>query len=146
MDVTEIDNLITALVTALDAAMTITVFDGKPSHTPSDLTYVVVGGTLDPNEDIANMNQDWGALGRKKRDEELEIQCLAVGRAARIPEARHLCIDVIEAVGAALPTNPTQLTYNTLISEVSRMQAADSQAGATVHAQFTIYSKARLLP
>ena len=146
MDVTEIDNLITAIVTALDGILAYPVFDGKPSDTPSDLTYVVVGGTLDPNEDIANMNQDWGALGRKKRDEELEIECLAVGRAARIPEARHACIDVIEAVGALLPTNPTPLTYNTLITEVSRMQAATSQAGATVHAQFTIYSKARLLP
>jgi hypothetical protein len=138
--------LIKAVVLVLDGVITAAVFDGMPSEAPSNLTYVVIGGTLDPAEDVATMSQDWGALGRKKRDEELDIQCLAVGRASRIPEARTAAIDVIAEVGTVLPPNPTPLTYNTLISEVSRMQAANSQAGATVHVQFTIHSRARLLP
>jgi hypothetical protein len=145
-DITEIDEVIKAVVLALNGVITDTVFDGMPSSEPSNITYVVIGGTLDPNEDIATMTQEWVGLGYKTRREEMDIQCLAVGRASRIPEARAAAVNVIKDVGTNLPANPTAKTYNTLISEVGRMQAANSQAGATVHVQFTIHSRARLLP
>ena len=145
-DITEIGNVINAIVAALNGNITAAVFDGMPPETPSNLSYVVIGGTLDPMEDIAQMQQEWHGLGYKTRREEMQIQCLAVGRASRIPDARALAIAAIESVGDNLPTDPTSLTYNTLISDVGRMTAANSQAGASVHVQFTISSRARLLP
>lgn len=146
MSTTAAGEVINAIVAALTPALApVPVFDGTPVNTPADLSYVIIGGDIDPDAEICDLMQEWHGLGLKSRHEDIHIKCVAVGRASTPPEARDLSLAVIQSVGANLPAKPTTNTFNALISGVDRMVAPRSQAGITHKSSFTILVKARLL-
>ena len=148
---TAIGELIPALVTILTSALSIPVYDGGTAFIPSDTSYVIIGGTeVDPNQvdsEMAEMVQDWHGLGAKGKLEDIMVHCLAVGRADTAANARLAALAVVESVAAAIPEKPSPHTYNATLGNVNRLEKGGAQqSGFTVHATFTIESKARLVP
>jgi hypothetical protein len=145
---TALDKVILAIVAALTSAMpAIRIFDGTPAirdgvSVPSVTQYVVIAGTLDPEENVVDVVTTW--RGNRSKIEEMNIHCLAVGRASRLPAARALAVAAIESVGSNLPVKPTDESWNALVSAVDGMQTVNAQSGATVHVSFTINVKATL--
>ena len=144
MQATAISDVIAATLASF-SALTIPVYDGTPITVPSDIEYVIIGGDLEPNSDIAVMNQEWRGLGYKVRMEELIIRCTAVGRASRVNDARELALDAIQQVAESLSIKPTENTYNALVDSVEQMVSSIAQSGVTVRAMFTIRANARLI-
>jgi hypothetical protein len=148
---TAIGELIPALVSTLSDALDIPVFDTSPTAVPSDASYVVIGGTeVDPtavDSEVAQMAQEWHGLGAKGKLEDIMIQNVAVGRAATAADARDAALAIAESVAAAIPQKPSPHTYNATFEQIVRMERGPvQQSGFTIHAIFTIVSKARLVP
>jgi hypothetical protein len=150
MKASVINDVIVAVVTALDSAVSYQVFDGPPSKRPVRGTaqYLVIGAeALDDEqgaESAASMEQTWQGLGEIMRMEELDILCVAVGRASSIAQARSLAMGIIEDVMTNLPRHPTNESFNCLISSVGSVKVNNTAGGAVVHVEFTISASARL--
>lgn len=146
---TAIGPTVTAIVAALKATMIYPVFDGAPGTVetePSDTQFAVIAGTLDPEDDATTMQQEWGALGRKRRNETMDIHCYAVGSASTISVARTNALAVIENVAAHLPADSDTVPfYNALLSSVDSTKGAVTTF-ARVYAEFTITAEASLTP
>jgi hypothetical protein len=152
-DVSAIDDLIVALVTAFTASLPYDVFDGPPTLLPprSASQFVAIGcdtlenqGEESPPVDAAVMVSQWKGLGQVARDEQARINCVAVGRADTVAAARHLAMQVIKDCGQAIPLHPTLNTYNALIAEVVTVRSKPASGGAYVHVHFIIQADARL--
>jgi hypothetical protein len=146
MKLTAIDDLILAVVAAVDAAVDYPVFDGPPTpKNPKSDRYVVIGAEelndqSDPT-DSAAMHQEWKGLGQAAHDEELAIRCVAYGRARSVKLARAIALGVVGDVHDHLGKHPTPETYGALI-DVTAVRAHNVTGGALVHVRFTISAKA----
>src|SRR5690242_3731442 len=151
---TAIHDVITGIVSTIDAAVAYPVFDGPPTTLPDrDQTKFVVIGAEAPLEtgedaapvDSATMNQFWKGLGAKKREEEMHINCVAVGKTTTIAAARGLAVGVIDDVATNLGLHPGTLdTWNALVSDVVDTRSLNVPGGAVVQMQFTITVRANL--
>src|SRR5690349_21034428 len=104
---TAIHDVITWLVSTLGAAVSYPVFDGPPTTLPDrdQPKFVVIGAEspLETGEDAspvnaATMNQVDKGLGARRREEEMYINCVAVGKTTTIAAARGLAVGVIDDV------------------------------------------------
>lgn len=152
-DVSSIDPLLLALVAAVESAVTYPVFDGPPTALPprTATQFVAIGcDTLEaqdetsPPVDAASMTQEWHGLGQVARYETARVNCVAVGRADTVAEARALAMAVVKDVGQHIGLHPTLTTYNALVAEVLAVKAKPTSGGAYVHVQFVISANARL--
>jgi len=151
---TAIDDVITGIVSTLTAAVDYSVFDGPPTTLPdrSQTKFVVIGaeapletGEDAPPVDAADMSQVWKGLGAKKREEEIRINCVAVGKTSTIAAARGLATGVINDVATHLGLNPGTLdTWNALVSDVVNTRSLNVPGGAVVQMQFVITVRANL--
>lgn len=149
---TAIDEVILAVVSALDAALAYRVLDGSPivnpevgTGWPSDHQFIVVGGNLtDPEAPFADMDSEYTGLGTRIRTEELRIYCAAVGRAHDVKDARALAVAAVNDVGQYLAAKPTAATYNAIVSNVNNARIASRHKGTSIQIEFTITCKARL--
>lgn len=151
---TAIHDVITWVVATLDTALAYPVFDGPPTTLPDrDQTKFVVIGAESPLEtgeeaapvDSATMSQVWKGLGAKKREEEIHINCVAVGKTITIAAARGLAVGVIDDVATNLGLHPGTLdTWNALVSDVVDTRSLNVPGGAVVQMQFTITVRANL--
>jgi hypothetical protein len=137
---TAINDVIVWLVSTLDAALAYPVFDGPPTELPDrdQLKFVVIGAEspLETGEDAAptnaaSMSQVYKGLGGKMREEEMNINCVAVG--------------VIDNVSTNLGFHPGTLqTWNALVSDVVDTRSLNVPGGAVVQMQFVITVRANL--
>jgi hypothetical protein len=155
INATAIDDVMTAVVATLDAALAYPVFDGPPTTLPDrdQFKFVAVGAEvpLETGEDAAptnsaTMNQVWKGLGAPKREEEMNINCVAVGKSATtIASARGLAVAIINDVAANLSLHPGTLdTWNALVSDVVDTRSLNVPGGAVVQMQFVITVRANL--
>lgn len=154
VDSTAIHDVIVWVVATLDAALVYPVFDGTPTTLPDrDQTKFLVIGAESPLEtgedatpvNAATMNQVWKGLGAKRREEEMNINCVAVGKTTTIALARGLAVDVIDDVAMNLTLHPGTLdTWNALVSDVVDTRSLNVPGGAVVQMQFTITVRANL--
>ena len=151
---TAIHDVILWVVSTLDAALPFPVFDGPPSELPDrdQLKFVVIGAEspLETGEDAgpvnaADMGQVYKGLGAKMREEEMHINCVAVGKTATIAAARGLAVGVIDNVSTNLGFHPGTLdTWNALVSDVVDTRSLNVPGGAVVQMQFVITVRANL--
>lgn len=148
---TTIDAVILAVVSAIDAGVSYTVYDGMPSKLPETrlvTQYLVIGvENLDNRDNFtssANMAQTWAGLGQVARDEDVFINCVAVGVSKSIAGARANAKAILNDVVAYLPTHPTSDSYNALVEQVTSVRSKNVQGGALVHMEFIISAKARI--
>ena len=152
MQVTAVDDVIVALVAALRAAVTYPVFDGPPSKRPGRGIdrYVVIGAeNLDAGEEMpsdksAEMAQVWTGLGQPARDEELHINCVAVGKGTSIAQARGFAKAAVQDTFNNLGLHPTSQTYNALVSDINAVRSRNVPGGAVVYIEFIVSASARL--
>lgn len=148
--VSSIDDVILAIVTALDAAVSYPVYDGPPSNWPDRTVskWVSVGADdLTDQENFtisATMDQEWTGLGPGARYETIQINCVAVAKSTSIAAARSLAMSVIEDAGSNLAVHPTDETYGALVSSVAAVRSHNITGGAIVHVNFVITANARL--
>ena len=151
MKTTVIDDMILALVTALDTALAYPVFDGPPSKRADRNTpvYLIIGADDSQDDEVnsADMSAVWKGLGQKSRDETLSIHCVAVGKAidGSVATARHLALNAIADVTPVLPKNPTPESYGPQVSQISTVRSKNQPGGAVVTVGFTIEASARLV-
>lgn len=155
MKLTAIDDVIVALVAAVDAATSYPVFDGPFTKRPSRITtsYIVIGAEEAYNdEDVnpinsASMSQVWKGLGQKSRDETLQIPCVAVGIAVKgtVAQARGAGLGVVQDVFDNLNPKPTSATYNALVEGITAIESRNLSGGAEVQVKFIISANARLV-
>ena len=151
---TAIDDVIVWIVATLSAALSYPVFDGPPSNLPDrdELKFVVIGAEspLETGEDAgpvnaADMGQVYKGLGAKMREEEMHINCVAVGKTTTIAAARGLAVGVIDNVSTNLGFHPGTLdTWNALVSDVVDTRSLNVPGGAVVQMQFVITVRANL--
>lgn len=150
---TAINDVILAIVAAVDAAVTYPVFDGPPTTLPnrSETKFLVIGAEAPltddeaPVYDAATMAQTWKGLGQARREEELRINSVAVGKSTSVAAARALAIGVLDDVAANIGLHPGNLnTFNALISEVNTTRVRNVPGGAVVQIQFIISAHANL--
>jgi len=151
---TAIDDVIVWLVSTLDAALTYPVFDGPPTSLPDrdQLKFVAIGAEtpLETGEEAtpvnaATMSQVYKGLGGKIREEEMNINCVAVGKTTTIAAARGLAVGVIDNVSTNLGFHPGTLqTWNALVSDVVDTRSLNVPGGAVVQMQFVITVRANL--
>lgn len=152
MKTTAIDDVILALVSALGSVVDYPVYDGPSRKHPnrSVAKYLVIGGEdpyLDENGDPVNtsgMQQSWKGLGQTARDEDLDIYCVAVGKAPDNPTARSIALAAVQDASDHLGKNPTPETYKALVSAVTGIEVSHAAGGAVVTVKFTISASARL--
>jgi hypothetical protein len=148
--VTAIDDVILAVVAALKAAVTYPVFDGPPSKLPDrGVDRFVAIGADDINDQTkpansAKMQQQWYGLGQVARLEDLQIDCVAVGRAKSIASARSIANVVVKDVGTNLGKHLTAETYGAMVGDVGEVRSHNTTGGAVVQILFTITASARL--
>ena len=151
-EVTSVDDLILAIVAAVSAAVTYEVYDGPPTNLPprTATQFVAIGADsmdideTDPPVESAIMNQEWKGLGQIARYETALINCIAVGRADTVKDARALAKAVVTDVGQNIGQHPTLASYNALVSEVTSIRSKPTSGGAYVHISFIISANARL--
>lgn len=152
-DVTAVDEVITALVDAFTLALDYNVYDGPPTQLPprSATKFVSVGcdtlesqGEESPPVDAAVMSSFWKGLGQVAREEDLRINCVAVGRADTVRAARGYAMQVVKDCGQNIPLHPTHNTYNALVAEVVSVKTKPATGGSYVHVHFIIQAKAQL--
>jgi hypothetical protein len=151
---TAIDDVIVWIVATLKAALSYPVFDGPPSEMPDrdQPKFVAIGAEspLEVGEDAgpitaADMSQVYKGLGGVVREEELHINCVAVGKTSTIAEARGLAVGVIDDVSANVGFHPGTLqTWNALVSDVVDTRSMNVPGGAVVQMQFVITVRANL--
>lgn len=151
---TAIDDVIVWIVSTLDAALTYPVFDGPPTSMPDrdQMKFVAIGAEtpLETGEEAApinaaDMNQVHKGLGGKIREEEMRINCVAVGKNTTIATARSLAVSVIDNVSANIGFHPGTLdTWNALVSDVVDTRSLNVPGGAVVQMQFVITVRANL--
>ena len=151
---TAIDDVIVWIVSTLDTALSYPVFDGPPTALPDrdQIKFVVIGAEspLETGEeagpvDAADMTQVYKGLGGKIREEELRINCVAVGKTTTIAAARALAVSVIDNVSTNLGFHPGTLdTWNALVSDVVDTRSMNVPGGAVVQMQFVITVRANL--
>ena len=153
INVTAVDEVIVALVAAFDAVLPYNVYDGPPTKLParSASQFVAIGcdtlenqGEESPPVDAASMVSQWKGLGQVAREEDLRINCVAVGRADTVANARLLAMAVVKDCGMNIPLHPTDNTYNALVAEVVSVRTKPATGGAYVHVHFIIQAKAQL--
>ena len=152
--VSDIDGFMLAIIAAVEAAVTYPVFDGPPTSLPARTVsqFVAIGAdNIDSaiadtglTTDSARMNQEWHGLGQVARYEEVTINCVAVGRADTVTNARQLALEVVEDVGKNIALHPTATSYNALVSAVESVKSQPTSGGAFVHVQFVITASTRL--
>ena len=151
-DITSIDDLIVAIVAAVEAAVTYPVYDGPPTSLPARTVtqFVAIGADnldhdeTDPPAEAAIMEQEWKGLGQVARYETAHLNCVAVGRADTVASARALAKAVVTDVGQNIGIHPTVTSYNALIDQVTAVRVKPTSGGAYVHILFTISANARL--
>jgi hypothetical protein len=151
---TAIDNVIPWIVSTLNAALAYPVFDGPPSSLPdnAETRFAAIGAEspLETGEEAtpvnaATMSQVWKGLGAKRREEEMIINCVAVGKSTTIAAARTLATSVINDVAVNLTLHPGTLdTWNALVSDVMDTRSLNVSGGAVVQMQFAITVRANL--
>jgi len=147
---TTINDVIPAIVTSVSDAVSYGVYDGFPRPKPGRGTtkYLVVGAeSLDDDENFtmsANMQQEWRGLGAVAREETLSVNCVAVGIADSIANARSNANDILNDVKTNLAIHPTAQTYNALIDQVTGVRSKNAYGGAMVQVEFIISVKARI--
>lgn len=154
MTATAIDDVMVWIVSTLDAALSYEVFDGPPTTLPDrdQVKFVVIGAEspLETGEDAgpvdaAGMSQVHKGLGGKIREEELHINCVAVGKTTTIAAARALAVGVINDVSTNMGFHPGTLqTWNALVSDVVDTRSLNVPGGAVVQMQFVITVRANL--
>jgi hypothetical protein len=151
---TAIHDVMTGVVSVLDSALAYPVSDGPPTTLPdrSEFKFVAIGAEapLETSEDAppvnsATMDQVWKGLGAKSREEEMNINCVAVGKSTTIAEARGLATAVVNDVASNLGLHPGTLdTWNALVSNVTDTRSRNVPGGAVVQMQFVITVRANL--
>lgn len=151
---TAINDVILWIVSTLDAALSYPVFDGPPTAMPDrdQMKFVAIGAEtpLETGEeaspiDAAQMSQVYKGLGGKMREEEMHINCVAVGKDSTIAVARGLAVGVIDNVSTNLGFHPGTLdTWNALVSDVVDTRSLNVPGGAVVQMQFVITVRANL--
>lgn len=152
MNVTSVDDVITAVVAALTAAVTYRVVDGPFTTRPKrlDTQWVSIGaeepwvgeGTTSTNS--ATMSQQWYGLGQVALGEELTIPCIAAGKASTVAAARGLAKSAAQDVFNTLRTYPKPSdTYGARVSEITSMDSHPTAGGAVVVLKFHITVQAR---
>lgn len=151
---TAINDVILWIVSTLEAALSYPVFDGPPTALPDrdEMKFVVIGAEspLETGEDAgpvnaADMGQVYKGLGAKMREEEMHINCVAVGKTTTIAAARGLAVGVIDNVSTNLGFHPGTLdTWNALVSDVVDTRSLNVPGGAVVQMQFVITVRANL--
>jgi len=150
---TSIHDVILTVVSTMQGAVTYEVFDGPPTKLPGrkETKFLVIGAesplTDDeaPVYDAATMAQEWKGLGQKRREEEIRINCVAVGKSTTVAIARGLAVGILDDIATNLPVHPgSDNTYNALISEVNSTRVRNVPGGAVVQIQFTISAHANL--
>lgn len=151
MKTTVIDDVILALVAALDAALPYPVFDGPPSKRADRNTsvYLIIGADDAQDDEVnsADMSAVLKGLGQKSREETLSIHCVAVGKAidGNVSTARHLALNAIGDVTPVLPKNITPESYGSQVSQISTVRSKNQPGGSVVTVGFTIETSARLV-
>jgi hypothetical protein len=152
MKLTAIHDVITAVVATLDAAATYPVYDGPISNRPGNTVdrYVIIGaeelttGEGETPTNSATMDQTWYGLGQPAREENLNIECIAVAKAKTVALARGIAFSLIQDTFNSIGTHPSTETFNALVSGVTSVRSRNVSGGAVVYIQFTISASARL--
>ncbi len=81
--VSAVDAVITALISTLDTALTVPVYDGLESTSAADTDFVLVGddGAVETvGEPAATSNQDWSTFELGSRAEEGTVTCAVISQ------------------------------------------------------------------
>ena len=152
MKATAIHDVLVALVAAFDAAVDYPVFDGPPSKQPDRGTtkWLIIGADEpepgDQNEATqqGSMSAQLIGLGSKWRDEELEINCVAVGKSTSIAAARAIAVGLVEDASQNMPHWPSANSYGAHVSDINEVRVRNVSGGAIAHIHFIISAKSRL--
>jgi len=107
--VSALDDVITALLTALDTALTVPVYDGLPATSAADTEFVLIGddgATETVGEPAATSNQDWSTFELGSRAEEGTVTCAVISQsgdddlAARRTASKALMVSIETALRA----------------------------------------------
>lgn len=141
--------MIAQLVTQLDAALDVPVFDGPAfgDDARSSWLEVGIGDPNDPEGVAATSRMEWRGLGARSRDEEIEIFCAAWAWTGDdgLTAPRALAYELAAEAEAALVADPS-LGGVALFGGVSELTLRQgySTEGATVGVMFQVRAKARL--
>ena len=156
-----IPSLISYLVAAFtnsallgQASPAVTVFDG-PATTGLDAQLKLFVGLHDPDSDTAepaaSSVQEWAALGRLGRNEEITIHCCAEAWAGTddLATVRTSVTGIVAAVEQVMQADTTQFGGNVLypnpgLTNVSSPQNSDTGKGVIVRQPFDLIFMCRI--
>jgi hypothetical protein len=150
---TALDDVILAVVSAMNDAVTYEVFDGPPTTLPNrdQVKFLVIGAEAPLTDDdqppvnAADVEIVWKGLGQARREEEMRINCVAVAKSTTAAASRALCVGIMDDVQSNLGLHPGNLsTFNALISAVNTTRVKNVMGGTVVQMQFTISVRANL--
>ena len=109
MSTSQLPAVIDALVSTLTSGLTVPVYDG-PLPAWMDAQFVIVGDDGDPTtDDAANVTQTWAGIGKRSRDEDGALTCVAVAQSGDLgaKTVRDQAYALLADCENALRTDPT---------------------------------------
>ena len=157
---TRVPALISYLVTLFTADPTlgaatppVTVYDGPPT-TGLDAPLKLFIGLTDPDneaaEPAADSTQTWASLGRRGRDEQVTIHCVAEAWSGvdTIQTVRLAVYGIVAAVETLMQADTTQFGGNVLFPDpgvtTSALLQNNTTTGAIARVQFDLTFKSRI--
>jgi hypothetical protein len=143
---------IDAIYDALTAAdLDANIWDGPVTSGKSGDT-IFLGYDADPEGDAqaGTSTQEWAGIGRRSRDEEIDVTCAAVvligGNDKRWKPARDRAIALIESVGVVLRGNPSLGLSTPIVFELQPGEyfQENGPTGYQARFVFTVHVKTRI--
>lgn len=137
--------LVAITETALPTAQ---VINGVPTVAMSKPNVVVLAWT--PEDELAAESSiEWGALGNRRRNEEITIRCAADSASGGldIPTRRSAAVAMVTAIAEGVRADPTLggAVLHSLVSDFSVFQRVDEERGLSFWVPFTVRATAQLI-
>ncbi len=138
-----------ALVTTLDAGTAVEVYDGLPVTSSAPADFVIVGGTDDPDDNAADLTQEWAGLGKESRNETGSVTCAVISQSGDTVVKTHrdrvlVILGELETAIRADPTLGGVVAAGWLHVTAGALNQQQNANGSRARVTFTVAYRARV--
>lgn len=141
-----------AVIDALVSTFTATglqTYDGPSVPTTRASEFVIVGGTLDPDDDAGTSEIEWNGLGAKHRREDGGVTCAVVVETGDtvIKPSRDRAYALLATLTTAITTDPTlgaSVSSGQLLVNETTLTQRQNANGSYAQVAFTVSYQSRL--